>query len=156
MSFPFSTAPPAISGTINYPEGTHWSAASIFSTQSWGSHGNAVCPLMFLPVPGVSTHSHVNYRPLIKPTPLLLVSNHSTPVWTTMCSHWALLYCVVIKKSWVLFKYRAFCPKPRSACGCVSKLTLWGCSLACVHAPASSKGRRKCQIQIDEFHFFFF
>lgn len=38
----------------------------------------------------------------------------------------------------------------------VSKLSLRGCSLLCVHAPASSKGCGKCQIQIYEFHLSFF
>lgn len=131
----------------------HSSFHPIFPPQGWGSYGSTVCLSVFLPVPVVGADSEVSYRPLIKCTPIPLVSNHSTPVWTTMCSHWALLYCAVIKKSWILFKYRAFCPKPLSACGC--KLTLQGCSLVCVHTPASSKGCRKCQMQIHGFHFFF-
>lgn len=96
----------------------HNSFHTIFPTKGWGSYGNTVCLSVFLPVPVVGADSQVSYRSLSKCAPIPLVSNHSTPVWTTTCSHWALLHCAVIKKSWVLFKYRAFCPKPSSACGC--------------------------------------
>lgn len=176
MSLPF-TAPPAISGTINEPEGSPWPIASMAgSTQGAEedscSHSSkdvyrGMCfplrsyqvPLTLLPSnvdvlqPASVIHStwlfsyHLpstglrflqkcclsvsvpagacggcwfsgELQTLIQCTPIPVVSNHSTPVWTAMCSHWALLYCAVIKKSWVLFKYRAFCPKPSSACGC--------------------------------------